>query len=381
MPTTSAVPSADPSDLLFNAQKLDEVINGTAESFVDRRGVERLTLTGALRLIGFEAPVAFASGLAITRSTQTVTNGGNTYHADPASLPFTTTGTFNGSQWRLVSNVTQADLTTYAVPRTGATDLTASFKTTGTWEATGFKLDTNALWSLVSSNPTWQADTGDTLGYNRTSNRWSMAVGGTERFYVTAVDGPARGSDAATGDGLPRKSQVETMIGAAVASRTQYSLTAAQSTNSGIAVDFTAIPSWAKRVTIAFSGVSLSGGNLLVALLGTSSGFVVSGYRGTYQVTTISLPSNSSGGNFGVNFALSGNATAPDVRHGIATLVHMGGDLWALSGTSAIGGGGEANTSYFAGSVQLPGALDRIRFAPSGADTFDGGSVSLLVEG
>lgn len=119
MPTTSAVPSADPSDLLFNAQKLDEVINGTAESFIDRRGVQRLTLTGALRLIGFEAPVAFAAGLSITRSTQTVTNGGNTYHADPASLPFTTTSTFVGAQWRLASNVTTFDLESYAVPLVG----------------------------------------------------------------------------------------------------------------------------------------------------------------------------------------------------------------------------------------------------------------------
>lgn len=119
MPTTNAVPSADPSDLLFNAQKLDEVVNGSAESFFDRRGVERLTLTGALRLIGFEAPVAFTTGLSITRSTQTVTNDGNTYHAYPASLPFTTTGTFNGAQWRLVSNVTSFDLAAYAVPLVG----------------------------------------------------------------------------------------------------------------------------------------------------------------------------------------------------------------------------------------------------------------------
>ncbi len=119
MPTTNAVPSDDPSDLLFNAQKLDELVNGTAESFIDRRGVQRLTLTGALRLIGFEVPVAFASGLTITRSTQTVTNGGNTYHADPASLPFTTTSTFNGAQWRLASNVTTFDLVAYAVPLVG----------------------------------------------------------------------------------------------------------------------------------------------------------------------------------------------------------------------------------------------------------------------
>ena len=46
MPTTNPVPSQDPSDLLFNAGRLDEVVNGTANSFTDRLGVSRRTVAG-----------------------------------------------------------------------------------------------------------------------------------------------------------------------------------------------------------------------------------------------------------------------------------------------------------------------------------------------
>lgn len=46
MPTTNPVPSTDPSDLLFNAGKLDEVVNGAANSFTDRLGIARRTVAG-----------------------------------------------------------------------------------------------------------------------------------------------------------------------------------------------------------------------------------------------------------------------------------------------------------------------------------------------
>ena len=46
MPTTNPVPSTDPSDLLFNAGKLDEVVNGASNSFTDRLGVARRTVAG-----------------------------------------------------------------------------------------------------------------------------------------------------------------------------------------------------------------------------------------------------------------------------------------------------------------------------------------------
>lgn len=380
MPTTNAVPSADPSDMLFNAQKLDEVINGSAESFFDRRGVERLTLTGALRLIGFEAPVAFTTGLSITRATQTVTNSGNTYHADPASLPFTTTGTFNGAQWRLVSNVTQADLTTYAIPRTGATDLTASFKTAGTWEAAGFRLDTNAVWSIVSSNPAWQADSGDLMSYDRTANKWSYSIASTEKFYVTAADGPARGDDASTSSGLPRKAQVETMVANAVAPRMQFSLSAAQSTTSGTAVDFTAIPSWAKRITILFKDVSTNGTAQVGVQLGTSSGIQSTGYA---YSATYSNSAGAAGGAGSANAAafLTTFTGTGQARTG-ALLLHLASaNTWCASGNLGDYSSGAATVSV-AGVVQLGATLDRLRITTAnGSDAFDNGSVTLLIEG
>jgi hypothetical protein len=110
MPTDNAVPSADPSDLLFNAQKFDEFVTGGAYSYTDRLGVSRFTISGALRAIGYEVPVAFTTGLNISRATQTVTSGGLTYHAAPSALPFITTGTFNPAQWMLLSNVTRDEV-------------------------------------------------------------------------------------------------------------------------------------------------------------------------------------------------------------------------------------------------------------------------------
>lgn len=46
MTTNNPIPSSDPTDLLFNAQKLDEVINSNSTSFVDRKGTSRKTLQG-----------------------------------------------------------------------------------------------------------------------------------------------------------------------------------------------------------------------------------------------------------------------------------------------------------------------------------------------
>lgn len=97
-----------------NAETIDRVVNGTAATVATRTGKNVLSLDEAMRKIGLETPVAFASGLSITRATQTVVNGGLTYHANPASLPFTTTGTFSAGQWLLVSNITAQDLASTA---------------------------------------------------------------------------------------------------------------------------------------------------------------------------------------------------------------------------------------------------------------------------
>lgn len=45
-PTNNPIPSEDPRDLKFNAGKIDEEVNGSADYYADRFGVQRLTNTG-----------------------------------------------------------------------------------------------------------------------------------------------------------------------------------------------------------------------------------------------------------------------------------------------------------------------------------------------
>lgn len=70
MPTTNPVPSQDPSDLLFNAAKLDEVVNGGANTFTDRAGFVRRTLAG----LSAEFPNAAANAAAAAASATQAAN-------------------------------------------------------------------------------------------------------------------------------------------------------------------------------------------------------------------------------------------------------------------------------------------------------------------
>jgi hypothetical protein len=52
----------------------------------------------------------------------------------------------------------------------------------------------------------------------------------------------------------------------------------AQNSTSGTSIDFTGIPSWVKRVTVMFQGVSTSGTSAVDVRLGTSGGIQATGY-------------------------------------------------------------------------------------------------------
>jgi hypothetical protein len=150
-PTSNAVPSNDVADLLFNAEKLDEFINGTGDYYTDRLGVQHLTLVGALRKVGYEVPVAFASGLSIVRSTQTVTNAGLTYQANPANVPFTTTGTFNPAQWVLLT----ASISTFmagvmSLTNAAAVRIALGAQEAGSYAASGSNADITSLGALAA---------------------------------------------------------------------------------------------------------------------------------------------------------------------------------------------------------------------------------------
>lgn len=196
---------------------------------------------------------------------------------------------------------------------------------------------------------------------------------------ISGVDGSAGtpaliGSDADTGI-FVAAGQVSASINGTAGNVPLVSGTAQNST-SGTSIDFTGIPSWVKRVTVMFNGVSTNGASPIQVQLGTSSGPTTSGYVGSVQGpfdNSVGAASHSSG------FRLSNPNQASNVHHGIMTIVSMTGNVWAegslISWSSSIGAG------YGSGSVSLSATLDRVRITTvNGTDTFDAGSINIMYE-
>lgn len=157
----------------------------------------------------------------------------------------------------------------------------------------------------------------------------------------------------------------KTIQGGAITSGTAVAST------SGTSIDFTGIPSYVKRITVMFSGVSTSGTSFVIAQLGTGGTPTTSGYSGgVWQTTAYSSLTNGMG--------LNGNNGASDVRFGAITITNFTGNTWVSTGngflTVASGGGA-------AGGVALAGTLNMVRITTiNGTDTFDAGSINILYE-
>ena len=144
---------------------------------------------------------------------------------------------------------------------------------------------------------------------------------------------------------------------------------------SGTSIDFTGIPSWAKRITVALSGVSLSGTSSILVQLGTSGGVANSGYTGAVVSTTGgTIQALSAGFQAAVT-----PGTATSLWHGTATILNITGNQWTETGQVADGVNltGQRNN----GSVTLAGVLDRVRITTvNGTDTFDAGTINIFYE-
>jgi hypothetical protein len=146
----------------------------------------------------------------------------------------------------------------------------------------------------------------------------------------------------------------------------------------GTAVDFTGIPSWAKRVTVILSGVSTNGSSAGLLRVGTSSGVISTGY--TSGATVQGGANIVSGANATTGLLFSPTPGPLSVASGSLTLLCVSESSWVFSFCL-----GFTDTAYSAaggGAISLPGALDRVRITTAnGTDTFDAGVFSILCEG
>ena len=146
----------------------------------------------------------------------------------------------------------------------------------------------------------------------------------------------------------------------------------AQATTSGTFKDFTGIPSWVKRITVMFSGVSTNSTSNLLLQIGDSGGIENAGYTSTAQ---------TDGGGSGVlttGFAVVYATAAVTLNSGIIQISLITGTTWVASGVVGNAGG---NVSAMYGTKALSDVLDRVRITTvNGTDTFDAGTVNILYE-
>lgn len=207
----------------------------------------------------------------------------------------------------------------------------------------------------------------------------TLRLNGSTSGY-TEIDAPAvAGSNTLvlpTGNGSADQALVTNGSGTlSFADRGRMTLATAQNSTSGTSIDFTGIPSWVKRVTVMFNGVSTNGSSIVLVQLGTSSGFATLNYLGAIQTGTTRS-------NFSSGFPTTDNASGISsyVRQGIVALSTLGSNIWAAS--INIGLSSQSDAWIGAGSVTLSGTLDRVRITTvNGTDTFDAGSINLLLEG
>ena len=146
----------------------------------------------------------------------------------------------------------------------------------------------------------------------------------------------------------------------------------AVASTSGTSIEFTSIPSWVKRITVMYSGVSLSGTSNPIIQLGSTT-YTTSGYLGSAS-TGAGTAANMSAG-----FIISNATAAADTAHGMSTLATLNGLIWTF--VSVISYSNQAATRYASGSVTMSGTVDRLRIqATNGSDTFDAGTINILYE-
>jgi hypothetical protein len=152
------------------------------------------------------------------------------------------------------------------------------------------------------------------------------------------------------------------------------SATAVAST-SGTSIDFTSIPSWVKRITVMFNGVSTNGSSLPIIRLGASGGIETTGYLGSCS----RVEGSSTSSLFTDGFGLQPSGAAAIVFQGAVTISNISGNAWVASGVT--GSSDFARCTLTGGSKTTATVLDRLRITTqNGTDTFDAGSINIQYE-
>jgi hypothetical protein len=150
---------------------------------------------------------------------------------------------------------------------------------------------------------------------------------------------------------------------------------AAQASTSGTFIDFTGIPSWVKRITVMFSGVSTNGTSGWIIQLGDSGGVENTSYNSSSARTgTSAVSSNGFTAGFGIH-----STSASNVVGGAVSISNLTSNTWVAYGTLA--DQAQNNAYIVGGNKTLSDTLTQIRITTvNGTDTFDAGLINIFYE-
>ena len=142
-------------------------------------------------------------------------------------------------------------------------------------------------------------------------------------------------------------------------------------------LDFTGIPSWAKRITVMFRNISTNGTSPILIRLGDSSGFATTNYEssGSNITTSATAITGSTAG-----LILQSAAAAAASYTGNIVITNITTTFWTSTGLLWHSTNTAHSTS--AGYSTLGSALTSIRITTAGGtNLFDGGNVNIMYEG
>jgi hypothetical protein len=148
-------------------------------------------------------------------------------------------------------------------------------------------------------------------------------------------------------------------------------------TASSTSVNFTGIPSWVKRITVMFQGVSTNGTSKVIVQLGDAGGVETSGYLGSAVFADFS----SAATNFSSGFIAEEGANAAAVRQGVMTLSLINSATFAWGFVGNMGRSDTTVITVSAGTKALSETLTQVRITTvNGTDTFDAGTINIIYE-
>jgi hypothetical protein len=295
------------------------------------------------------------------------------YSSGADALDFATGGT------RRVGIASTGDVTVYGgnVTLNAQSDLRFADSDSSNWVAfqAPATVASNVTWTLPSTDGTsgqlLSTNGSGTLSWATDSGGAKIEVGNTK---AEVTDTGSNGKFAVTVEGVESLTVNSNGTTTLTPSNIIKSGTAVAST-SGTSIDFTGLPSWVKRVTVMFSGVSTNGSSVFLIQLGsgsvTTTGYVSTGISsgaGGSAITTSTA-----------GMAVSGNNANTFSQVGSVIIANVSSNSWVAFG---YGLQATTQTTGMGGSVTLSGALDRVRITTvNGTDTFDAGTINILYEG